>query len=99
MNPIQSGDINDIKRARQLYKSIRETNPHYPPGWVAAANVEAAAGKMQTARNLIMEGCSKNPKSADLWLQAVHIHPADVGKQIGQSISISIHCCCLFSLF
>ncbi|KAI6232354.1 PRP6-like protein [Aphelenchoides besseyi] len=82
LNPSQISDINDIKRTRQLYKSIRETNPHHPPAWIASAMLESAAGKMQTARNLIMEGCEKNPKSEDLWLQAVHFHPPDVAKQI-----------------
>ncbi|KAI6191739.1 PRP6-like protein [Aphelenchoides bicaudatus] len=82
MNPQNTGDISDIKRARQLYKSVRETNPHHPPAWVASANLEAAVGKMQAARNLIMEGCDKNKKSEDLWLQAVRLHPPDQGKRI-----------------
>jgi len=82
MNPQHTGDISDIKRARQLYKSVRETNPHHPPAWVASANLEAATGKMQAARNLIMEGCDKNKKSEDLWLQAVRLHPPDMGKKI-----------------
>lgn len=52
--------------------------------WIASANLEAAVGKMQAARNLIMEGCDKNKKSEDLWLNAVRLHPPDVAKRIGK---------------
>lgn len=32
MIPQYGGDINDIKKARLLLKSVRETNPRHPPG-------------------------------------------------------------------
>lgn len=34
MIPQYGGDINDIKKARLLLKSVRETNPRHPPGKV-----------------------------------------------------------------
>ena len=46
----------DIKKARLLLKSVRETNPHHPPAWIASARLEEVTGKLQVARNLIMKG-------------------------------------------
>ncbi len=63
----------DIKKARLLLKSVRETNPKHPPAWIASATLEEVTGKLQTARNLIMQGCEECPKSEDLWLEAVRI--------------------------
>lgn len=34
MIPQYGGDINDIKKARLLLKSVRETNPRHPPGFL-----------------------------------------------------------------
>ena len=49
------GDINDVKKARLLLKSVRETNPKHPPAWIASARLEEVVGKIQAARNLIMK--------------------------------------------
>ncbi|PIC30868.1 hypothetical protein B9Z55_021964 [Caenorhabditis nigoni] len=80
--PQMGGDLQDIKKARMLLKSVRETNPRHPPAWVASAVLEEQAGKLQTARNLIMEGCEKIKNSEELWLHAIRLHPSDVGKSI-----------------
>ncbi|KAF1755291.1 hypothetical protein GCK72_021860 [Caenorhabditis remanei] len=80
--PQMGGDLQDIKKARMLLKSVRETNPRHPPAWVASAVLEEQAGKLQTARNLIMEGCDKVKNSEELWIHAIRLHPADVGKTI-----------------
>ena len=32
MIPSHGGDIQDVKKARLLLKSVRETNPKHPPG-------------------------------------------------------------------
>ncbi|PIO57461.1 hypothetical protein TELCIR_21129, partial [Teladorsagia circumcincta] len=34
------------------------------------------------ARHLIMEGCEKNKKSEDMWLEAVRLHPPETAKAI-----------------
>ena len=34
MLPSSGGDIQDVKKARLLLKSVRETNPKHPPGEV-----------------------------------------------------------------
>ncbi|PAV79764.1 hypothetical protein WR25_27177 [Diploscapter pachys] len=82
MIPKYGGDINDIKKARKLLESVRQTNPKHPPAWIASASLEETVGKLQLARNLIMEGCEKNPKSEDLWLHAIRIHPPESAKTI-----------------
>ena len=54
------GDINDVKKARLLLKSVRETNPKHPPAWIASARLEEVVGKIQAARNLIMKAVEVN---------------------------------------
>lgn len=82
MIPTYGGDINDIKKARLLLKSVRETNPNHPPAWIASAILEEVTGKVQSARNLIMKGCEQNPKSEDLWLEAARLQPPDTAKAV-----------------
>ncbi|EPB79056.1 tetratricopeptide repeat protein [Ancylostoma ceylanicum] len=36
----------------------------------------------KVARHLIMEGCEKNKKSEDIWLEAVRLHPPETAKAI-----------------
>jgi hypothetical protein len=43
-------DIQDIKKARLLLKSVIQTNPKHGPGWIAAARLEEVAGRIQSAR-------------------------------------------------
>lgn len=57
-----SSSFSDIKKARLLLKSVRETNPHHPPAWIASARLEEVTGKLQVARNLIMKGTEMCPK-------------------------------------
>lgn len=82
MIPTYGGDINDIKKARLLLKSVRETNPNHPPAWIASARLEEVTGKVQMARNLIMAGCEMNPLSEDLWLEASRLQPPDTAKAV-----------------
>lgn len=82
MIPSRGADISDVKKARLLLKSVRETNPKHPPAWIASATLEEVTGKLQTARNLILQGCEECPKSEDLWLEAVRIMPGDQAKHV-----------------
>ncbi len=82
MIPTYGGDINDIKKARLLLKSVRETNPGHPPSWIASARLEEVTGKVQMARNLIMRGCEVNPQSEDLWLEAARLQPPEQAKAV-----------------
>jgi pre-mRNA-processing factor 6 len=98
MLPNYGGDINDVKKARLLLKSVRETNPNHPPAWIASARLEEVVGKMQAARNLIMKGTEQCPKSEDVWLEASRLLPSDISKgivaqavqQLPQSVKIWI---------
>ncbi|VDQ10505.1 unnamed protein product [Trichobilharzia regenti] len=49
MIPQHGGDINDMKKARLLLKSVRETNPKHAPAWIASARLEEIAGKLQVS--------------------------------------------------
>ena len=82
MIPQYGGDINDVKKARLLLKSVRETNPNHPPGWIASARLEEVTGKLQSARNLIMKGCEMCPKSEDVWLEAARLQPPEMAKAV-----------------
>jgi pre-mRNA-processing factor 6 len=77
-----TAEVGDINKARLLLKSVRDTNPKHGPGWIAAARVEEAAGKILQARKLIQEGCETCPDSEDVWLEAARLHPPEVGKSI-----------------
>lgn len=77
-----SAEIGDINKARLLLKSVRETNPGHSPGWIAAARVEEAAGKILQARKVIQEACEICPDSEDVWIEAARLHPHEVGKSI-----------------
>lgn len=77
-----NAEIGDINKARLLLKSVRDTNPHHGPGWIAAARVEEAAGKTLQARKLIQEGCESCPTNEDVWLEAARLHPPDMAKTI-----------------
>ena len=50
MNITSDAEISDIKKARLLLKSVTQSNPKHPPGWIAAARLEEVAGKIQAAR-------------------------------------------------
>ncbi|CAN6333107.1 unnamed protein product [Urochloa humidicola] len=73
MKVTSDAEISDIKKARLLLKSVTQTNPKHPPGWVAAARLEEIAGKLQAARQLIQHGCEECPKNEDVWLEACRL--------------------------
>jgi len=82
MIPTYGGDINDVKKARLLLKSVRETNPNHPPAWIASARLEEVTGKVQAARNLIMKGTEVCPRSEDVWLEACRLQPPELAKSV-----------------
>lgn len=82
MIPSVGADISDIKKARLLLKSVRETNPNHAPAWIASARMEEVTGKVQTARNLIMKGCEMCESSEDVWLEAARLQPSDMAKSV-----------------
>ncbi|KAH7861766.1 hypothetical protein Vadar_030596 [Vaccinium darrowii] len=75
-------EISDIKKARLLLKSVIQTNPKHPPGWIAAARLEEVAGKIQAARQLITKGCEECPKNEDVWIEACRLSSPDEAKAV-----------------
>ncbi|KAL6211299.1 hypothetical protein ACLB2K_016526 [Fragaria x ananassa] len=82
MKITSDAEISDIKKARLLLKSVTQTNPNHPPGWIAAARLEEVAGKIQAARQLIQKGCEECPKSEDVWLEACRLASPDGAKAV-----------------
>jgi pre-mRNA-processing factor 6 len=80
MKITSDAEISDIKKARLLLKSVTQTNPKHPPGWIAAARLEEIAGKLQVARQLIQRGCEECPKNEDVWLEACRLASPDEAK-------------------
>ncbi|KAG6486140.1 protein STABILIZED1-like [Zingiber officinale] len=82
MKITSDAEISDIKKARLLLKSVTQTNPKHPPGWIAAARLEEVAGKLQAARELIQKGCEECPKNDDVWLEACRLASPDEAKAV-----------------
>lgn len=77
-----SADIGDYKKARTLLKSVINTNPKNPAGWIAAARVEELDGKLLTGRNILGQGLQNCPESEDLWLEAVRLESPEKSKSL-----------------
>ena len=77
-----AADIGDYKKARTLLKSVINTNPKNPAGWIAAARVEKLDGKLLTARNILAQGLQNCPESEDLWLEAVVLETPEKVKSL-----------------
>ncbi|KAI8619066.1 PRP1 splicing factor, N-terminal-domain-containing protein [Chytriomyces sp. MP71] len=75
-------EISDIKKARQLLRSVITTNPKHAPGWIAAARLEEVAQKIVAARELAAKGCEECPKSEDIWLESARLNTTENAKII-----------------
>uniref|UniRef100_A0A0E0MU99 Uncharacterized protein n=1 Tax=Oryza rufipogon TaxID=4529 RepID=A0A0E0MU99_ORYRU len=82
MKITSDAEISDIKKARLLLKSVIQTNPKHPPGWIAAARLEEVAGKLQVAQQLIQRGCEECPTNEDVWLKACRLASPDEAKAV-----------------
>lgn len=56
-------------------KSVIQTNPKNPDGWIAAARIEELDKRIEEARNIIATGCNECPESTDLWIEAARLAP------------------------
>ncbi|KAL8088172.1 protein STABILIZED1 [Apium graveolens] len=87
MKITSDAEISDIKKARLLLKSVIQTNPKHPPGWIAAARLEEVAGKIVVARQLMSKGCEECPKSEDVWLEACRLsNPIEAKAVIAKGV-------------
>lgn len=82
MIPSQVTDASTLGEFRKQFAALRKSNPTFSNAWIASVRLEEAAGKLKTARSLILTACEKCPKSADLWCEAVRLHSTDVGKAL-----------------
>lgn len=73
-------EIGDIKKARHLLESVRQTNPAHAPAWIASARIEEHAGRMSKARALMMDACQACPGSEDVWLEAARLQTDDAAR-------------------
>ena len=97
VNTTTSAELHDMTKARLLLQSVRDTNPHHGPGWIAAARVEETAGNTLQARKLIQQACATCPKSPDVWLEAARLHPVPVAKSIlATAVRQLPHCVALY---
>eukprot|EP00919_Chromeraceae_sp_WS-2016_P047900 GHVR01113452.1.p1 GENE.GHVR01113452.1~~GHVR01113452.1.p1 ORF type:complete len:540 (+),score=155.76 GHVR01113452.1:98-1717(+) len=80
-------DLQDIKKARTLLKSVIHTNPNHAPGWIAAARVEEIAGRLSDARELMAKCCAHCPTNEDVWLEAARLErPAGAKAVLAQAV-------------
>ncbi|XP_055388403.1 pre-mRNA-processing factor 6-like [Condylostylus longicornis] len=75
-------NIQDIKKARLLLRSVTQTNPQHAPGWIAAARLEELSGKLDAARELIAQGCTLCKNNEDVWLEAARLEKSKEAKSI-----------------
>jgi tetratricopeptide (TPR) repeat protein len=73
-------NIQDIKKARMLLKSIRETDPLNEQGYLGGARVEVIDGKEEIARALLKKGIQKIPTSEDIWCEFIRLLPSSKKK-------------------
>lgn len=77
------------ERTRKEYQSyfakLRKSSPNIPNAWIASVRLEEGAGKLKSARDLISKACKECPKSADIWCEALRLHPPDVRGAIMHS--------------
>lgn len=77
-----AAEISDIKKARNLLRSVISTNPTHAPGWIAAARLEEVATKLAQARDLIAQGCEACPRNEDIWIEAARLNNPETAKTI-----------------
>ena len=70
--------VEDINRARVLLESAVKTNIHNGPGYVALSRLEELAGKVNTAKKVIMRGCELCPHSIVCWQENIRLNQDNV---------------------
>ncbi|KAI4846749.1 hypothetical protein E4T45_07104 [Aureobasidium sp. EXF-8846] len=76
--------VADVARARELLRSVINTNKKHGPGWIAAARLEEFAGKIVAARNLLAQAVEFCPKSEDVWLESMRLNENSNAKIIAK---------------
>ncbi|KAG8463988.1 hypothetical protein KFE25_000156 [Diacronema lutheri] len=92
-------EIGDIKKARLLLDSVRQTNPSHAPAWIASARLEEVAGRLSKAIELMKQACAACPGAEDVWLESARLHSKDGAKlvlaeavrAVPQSVKVWLH--------
>jgi pre-mRNA-processing factor 6 len=82
MKIITESEISDIKKAHLLLKSVINTNPKHAPGWIVAARLEEIAGRLQSARKIILQGLENCSMNEEIWSEAAILHTSESAKII-----------------
>lgn len=67
----------DISRTRPILASLRASQPGKPSLWISSARLEELARNHTKARLLIVEGCTRVPRSEEVWLESIRLHRSD----------------------
>lgn len=73
-----TSSIGNYARTRSLFGKMRKNDPYKADNWIASARLEVEAKNIKRAKRLIVEGCSKCPKSEEIWLVSLEIHGNDL---------------------
>lgn len=75
-------NVGNVKRARLALASLRKSQPKRIDGWIGSARLEESCKKLETARNIIQQGCEENPLSDLLWLENIRLSLSKDRKDI-----------------
>lgn len=67
----------DISRTRPILASLRASQPGKASLWISSARLEELAHNYSKARLLIVEGCTRVPRSEEIWLESIRLHHSD----------------------
>lgn len=70
----------DISRTRPILASLRASQPGKPSLWISSARLEELAHNYAKARLLIVEGCTRVPRSEEIWLESIRLHRSDLAS-------------------
>jgi len=82
-------EIHDLTKAKDLFKSMIESNPHNPKSWQGAARIMELDGNIEEARNIIAQGVEKCPDSEDVWYEAIRLEEKDKQKPLAAKAVIT----------
>ena len=83
----ETSDVEDVRKARLLMKSVVTTNPRHGPGWVALARLEEAVRNLSEARRVARQGCEMCPEDEDVWLEAARLQtPANARLVLADAV-------------
>eukprot|EP00127_Corallochytrium_limacisporum_P001099 Clim_evm10s39 gene=Clim_evmTU10s39 len=79
-----SGDMDhtDVAKARSLFKALIKSNPHHAQGYISAARVEVAVGRISAARSIIMKALEFCPDSEEIYLEASKVLDPARARQV-----------------